>query len=225
MWIPIPGKDSFILRRGPGHDDIIKWKHFPRYWPFVQGIHRSPVGHDDIIKWKHFPRYWPFVQGIHPSPVNSPHKGQWCRALMFPLICIWINGWVNNLEAGDLICYHAHYDVTVMLVMLQGLQQPQIWQCRTNGYFSSMGKAFNYLYYLNFEIWNNFNIPICFLKQFSISQVYIGSLIPGYHMSTTSVVLRLNFASLTRALFALFNLNRVVPSAVTNHQYKLRCGS
>ena len=25
------------------HDDVIKWKHFPRYWPFVQGIHRSPV--------------------------------------------------------------------------------------------------------------------------------------------------------------------------------------
>ena len=22
------------------HDDIIKWKHFPRNWPFVQGIHR-----------------------------------------------------------------------------------------------------------------------------------------------------------------------------------------
>ena len=28
-------------------------------------------------KWKHFPRYWPFVQGIHRSPLNSPHKGQW----------------------------------------------------------------------------------------------------------------------------------------------------
>ena len=23
------------------HDDVIKWKHFPRYWPFVRGIHRS----------------------------------------------------------------------------------------------------------------------------------------------------------------------------------------
>ena len=37
---------------------------------------KSPVGHDDVIKWKHFPRYWPFVRGIHRSPVNSPHKGQ-----------------------------------------------------------------------------------------------------------------------------------------------------
>ena len=30
--------------------------------------------HDDVIKWKRFPRYWPFVWGIHRSPVNSPHK-------------------------------------------------------------------------------------------------------------------------------------------------------
>ena len=22
------------------HDDVIKWKHFPRNWPFVRGIHR-----------------------------------------------------------------------------------------------------------------------------------------------------------------------------------------
>ena len=48
------------------------------------------------IKWKHFPRYWPFVRGIHRSPVNSPHKGQWRWALMFSLICSWINGWVKK---------------------------------------------------------------------------------------------------------------------------------
>ena len=39
------------------------------------------------IKEKHFPRYWPFVRGIHQSPFNSPHKGQWRGALMFSLIC------------------------------------------------------------------------------------------------------------------------------------------
>ena len=33
--------------------------------------------HEDVIKWKYFPRYWPFVRGIHRSPVNSPHKDQW----------------------------------------------------------------------------------------------------------------------------------------------------
>ena len=36
--------------------------------------------------WKHFPRYWPFVRGIHRSPVDSHHKGQWHGALMFSLI-------------------------------------------------------------------------------------------------------------------------------------------
>ena len=32
---------------------------------------------------KHFPRYWPFVRGIRRSPVNSPHKGQWRGTQMF----------------------------------------------------------------------------------------------------------------------------------------------
>ena len=70
--------------------------------------------HVDIIKWTHFPRYWPFVRGIHRSPMNSPHKGQWRGALMFSLICVWINGWVSNREAGDLRRHRAHYDVTVI---------------------------------------------------------------------------------------------------------------
>ena len=43
----------------------------------------------------------------------SPHKGQWHGALMFSLICVWINNWVNNREAGDLRHYRAHYDVIV----------------------------------------------------------------------------------------------------------------
>ena len=34
---------------------------------------------------------------------------------MFSVVCVWINGWVNNREAGDLRRYRAQYDVTVML--------------------------------------------------------------------------------------------------------------
>ena len=34
------------------------------------------ITHDDVIKWKHFRRYCPFLWGIHRSPVNPPHKGQ-----------------------------------------------------------------------------------------------------------------------------------------------------
>ena len=79
---------------------------------------QSSIPHDDVIKWKHFPRYWHFVRGIHRSPVNSPHKGQWRGALIFSLICVWINGWVNNREAGDLRRYRVHYDFIVMKVWM-----------------------------------------------------------------------------------------------------------
>ena len=41
-------------------------------------------------------------------------QNQWRGALMFSLICTWINGWVNNGEAGDLRRHHDHHDVTVM---------------------------------------------------------------------------------------------------------------
>ena len=73
------------------------------------------LSHDNVIKWRPFPRYCLFVRGIHP--VNSPHKGQWRGALIFSLICVWINGWVNNRTAGDLRRHRAHYDVIVMTKM------------------------------------------------------------------------------------------------------------
>ena len=47
---------------------------------------------------------------------NSPHKGQWHRALMFSLVYTRVNGWVSNGETGDLRPYRAHYDVTVIVV-------------------------------------------------------------------------------------------------------------
>ena len=72
---------------------------------------RLILDHDGVIKWKLLPRYWTFVWEIHRWPVNSPHNGQWRGALMFSLICAWINGWVNNCEAGDLRRHRAHCDV------------------------------------------------------------------------------------------------------------------
>ena len=54
------------------------------------------------------------MRGIHRPPVNSPNKGQWRGAFVFSEICTWINGWVNNREAGDLRRHDAHYDVTVI---------------------------------------------------------------------------------------------------------------
>ena len=76
--------------------------------------------HNDVIKWKHFPRHWPFVRRIHRWPVNSPHKGQWRGALIFSLIYAWTNGWVNNREDGDLRRHGANRDVTVMIYQNSG---------------------------------------------------------------------------------------------------------
>ena len=71
-----------------------------------------------IAWWRHqmetFPALLAFVRGIHRPPVNSPHKGQRRGALMFSLICAWINAWVNNRETGDLRRYRAHCDVNVI---------------------------------------------------------------------------------------------------------------
>ena len=88
--------------------------------------------HDNVIKWKHFPGYYPFVRGNHGSTLDSPHKGKWRGALMswillllllllfcflgvflsamFSLICAGTNGWANNRDAGDLSRHRAHYE-------------------------------------------------------------------------------------------------------------------
>ena len=56
---------------------------------------------------------------------HSPHKCQWCGALIFSLICAWINSWVNNREVSDLRCHHVHYDVTIMISVLR-----KEWKCK-----------------------------------------------------------------------------------------------
>ena len=95
--------------RGPWLNGHVTVSH---YWDY----------HDDVIKWKHFPHYWPFVLGIHWSPVNSPHKGQWHGALMFSLICTWLNGSANNGEANYSRRHRAHHYVTVMIILMPYLK-------------------------------------------------------------------------------------------------------
>ena len=75
--------------------------------------------HDDVIKWKHFPRYWPFVRGIHPaqSPVRQSFD------VFFDLRPnIWLSKQSPHVQSfdvffdlhGDLKSHPAHYDVIVM---------------------------------------------------------------------------------------------------------------
>ena len=60
------------------------------------------------------------VSGIADDPVTeevsmmTSSNGNICGALMFSVICAGLNGWIDDREAGDLRCYRAHGDVTVM---------------------------------------------------------------------------------------------------------------
>ena len=110
---PVMIESIHILR----HITIIKWEVWTiTHWLWL-GLETMVCGAWWCHQMEHFLCYWPFLQGIHRSPVNSPHKGQWRGALMFSLICVWINCWVNNREAGDLRRYCAHYDVSVMVCL------------------------------------------------------------------------------------------------------------
>ena len=44
--------------------------------------------HDDVIKWRHYPRYWPFVREIHRSPVNSLTKASDAEFDVFFDLCL-----------------------------------------------------------------------------------------------------------------------------------------
>ena len=59
---------------------------------------------------RRFPRYWPFVRWIPQRLVT--------QSVDVSLISVWINGWVNNGEAGDLRRHRTHCDVTVMFFFL-----------------------------------------------------------------------------------------------------------
>ena len=52
---------------------------------YTMGI--FPCLHDDVLRWKPFPYYWPFVRGIQWSLVESPHKGPIMQALRY-LCCV-----------------------------------------------------------------------------------------------------------------------------------------
>ena len=117
QWKPLFGWAH--TQNDPWYQDMNYRKEI---WPYILWTQMWCLL-DDVIKWKHFPCYWPFVRGIHRSPVNSPHKGQWSGALMFSLICAWRNNWAHNQDASDLRRHHAHYDITVMDFLQQ---RPQV---------------------------------------------------------------------------------------------------
>ena len=73
-------------------------------------LHVSSI-HDDVIKWKRF-RVTGHLCGEFTGPGEIPAQRPVTRS--FDVSLIWINGWVNNGEAGNLRRHRAHYDGTVM---------------------------------------------------------------------------------------------------------------
>ena len=74
------------------------------YFPHLSQLHMMTSSNENIFRFT----------GHLCGELNFPHNGLWRGALMFSLICAWINGWVNNRQAGNLRRRRAHYDVTVM---------------------------------------------------------------------------------------------------------------
>ena len=103
LWVTsITYHDKSAVRREPRHQ-------------FLGCIEVSPVIHDDVTKWKNFPRYWPLCgefTGNRWIPLAKASDAElWCL--------LWspsrINNWVNNREAGYLRRHRAHYDVIVVI--------------------------------------------------------------------------------------------------------------
>ena len=121
---------------------------------------------NSISWWRHqmeaFSALLALCAGNSPVPVNSSNKGQWRGALMFSLICTWINSWANNREPGDLRRHRAHCDVIVMC-------EKKLLKCRL--YLACQNNFvvcfFPHVYCgINLLIWDNFNpTPHLFRQQ------------------------------------------------------------
>ena len=105
------------------HDaDLLLWMHNPRIYNPTKNHLGSAVKHLHgycnithggmtlFIWWHHQMETLSALLTL----VNFPHKGQRRGALVFSLICAWINGWVNNDKANDLRRHRAHYNVIVI---------------------------------------------------------------------------------------------------------------
>ena len=76
MTIPTPNESRFRATALMNWRERLAYLEYVIYLITI-AWHAYRIIHDDVIKWKHFPRHWPFVRGIHRWPMNSPHKGQW----------------------------------------------------------------------------------------------------------------------------------------------------
>ena len=107
-----------------GHNVFVSWmvvcrnEHLKKSRHSAAGVRISSLRTWYSLWWRHqmetFSALLTICAGNSPVPGEFQHKGQWRGALMFSLICVWINGLVNFGVAGDLRRYRVHYDVIVM---------------------------------------------------------------------------------------------------------------
>ena len=79
------------------------------------GLHNIVLGHghDGVIKWKYF-ALLALCAGNSPVTGEFPTQRPVTRGFDVFFDVTWMNGWVNNRDAGDLRPHRAQYDVTVM---------------------------------------------------------------------------------------------------------------
>ena len=74
-----------------------------------------------LTRWRHqietFFALLAICAGNSPVPGEFPAQRPVTRSFDVFLICVWINDWINNREAGDLRRYRTHYDVIQMIYM------------------------------------------------------------------------------------------------------------
>ena len=110
--------------------------------------------------WRHQTETFSASLALCAGPsVNSPHKGQWHRALMFSLICVWTNGWANHRDAGDLRRHRVHYDVNLMFLLLSA---PPFVKIHIMLIITCLIYLLNFCFPLLWFIW--YDIIIWFLK-------------------------------------------------------------
>ena len=93
------------------YDSLLVCYNVAAYWLTIRLLPNH------VTEWNYFLRNWPFMRGIHRSPVNSPTKASDAEFWCFLWSASWLNG-ANNREAGDLRRHRAHYDVIVVFFKL-----------------------------------------------------------------------------------------------------------
>ena len=88
---------------------------------------------DDIIKWKHFPRHCPSCREFTGDRWIPRTKGQWCRVLMFSLICSWTN--------KRLIKQWRHRRHCKVIILTSRKKKMIFFQWRHNDYFIVLNKS------------------------------------------------------------------------------------